>query len=74
MTNNHATKRTTNRTTERTTKRYTYVDCLRDAVPVPTGLNGTTLYQVLMVGASAAFMVTASQVERDGASSLAQAG
>ena len=53
-----------------TKKRYTYADCLRDAVPTPTGVNGTTLYQVLMVGGTVAFAVTASQVEESGISSL----
>ena len=66
-------KRTTNRTSNQQTKHYTYVDCLRDAVPVPTGLNGTTLYQALMVGGSVTLAVTASQVSESGIDSLEHA-
>jgi len=51
-------------------KRYTYVDCLRDQVPVPTGDNGTTLFQALMVGGMTAITVTAGGVPSDGVSFL----
>ena len=51
-------------------KRYTYIDCLRDEVPVPTGSNGTTLYQTLMVGGMTAVTFTASGVCNDGVSFL----
>lgn len=49
-------------------RRYSYLDCLRDAAPVPTGLNGTTLYHLLMVGGLVTVEVTASGFERAGAS------
>lgn len=51
-------------------RRYTYADCLRDEVPVPTGNNGTTLYQTLMVGGMTAVTFTASGVYSDGVSFL----
>ena len=51
-------------------ERYTYIDCLRDEAPVPTGVNGTTLYQTLMVGGMTAVTFTASGVYSDGVSFL----
>ena len=51
-------------------KQYTYIDCLRDEVPVPTGGNGTTFYQTLMVGGMTAVTFTASGVCNDGVSFL----
>ena len=58
------------RIADRRPKRYTYIDCLRDEVPVPTGSNGTTLYQMLMVGGMTAISVTAGGVSSDGVSFL----
>ena len=63
MTTKHATERT---------NRYTYTDCLRDATPVPTGTNGRTLYQLLMVGGSVALMTTATGIQESGTDFLEQ--
>ena len=43
-------------------ERYTYIDCLRDEAPVPTGVNGTTLYQTLMVGSMVTVVTTANGI------------
>lgn len=51
-------------------KHYTYIDCLRDEVPVPTGSSGTTLYQTLMVGGMTAVTFTANGIYHDGVSFL----
>ena len=51
-------------------KHYSYIDCLRDEVPEPTGNDGTTLYQTLMVGGMTAVTFTASGVYSDGVSFL----
>lgn len=51
-------------------KHYTYIDCLRDEAPVPTGSNGTTLYQTLMVGGMTAVTFTANGIYNDGVSFL----
>ena len=48
--------------------RYSYRDCLHDAVPVPTGLNGSTLYQLLMVGCMVTFVLSVNGVMESGAS------
>ena len=53
-------------------KRYTYANCLRDEVPVPTKSNGTTLYQTLVVGGMTAIMVTISGVGAEGVSFIVQ--
>lgn len=42
----------------RNVKHYTYRDCLNGSAPVPHGKNGSTLFQVLMVGGMVTFMVT----------------
>lgn len=47
-------------------ERYTYAQCLRGEVPVPTGANGKTLFQVLMVGGMVTFMVTANGLRNTG--------
>ena len=47
-------------------ERYTYIDCLRDVTPVPTGVNGTTLYQTLMVGSMVTVVTTANGVKSSG--------
>lgn len=57
MKNKHTLKRVT---------RYTYEDCLRDLAPVPTGVNGTTLYQLLAVGGLVVFTVTVNGVRNSG--------
>lgn len=54
----------------RPTRRFTYVDCLRDIAPAPTGINGTTLYSLLMVGGSVTVMVTANGFRSSGAEFL----
>ena len=62
-------------TTKHTTKKtnhYTYADCLRDAAPAPTGINGTTLYQLLMVGGTVALVVTAGSIRDSGSDFLKQ--
>ena len=48
--------------------RYSYFDCLRDKVPTPAGVNGTTLYQMLMVGFMVLFVLTVNGVGESGAS------
>lgn len=58
-------------TTDRTA-RYTYADCLRDEVPVPTGVNGTTLYRLLMVGGTVALAITADSIQESGIDFLEQ--
>ena len=63
MTNKHTTKQTA---------RYTYADCLRDVAPTPTGVNGTTLYQLLMVGGMVMFVVTVNGVHNSGTDFLTQ--
>ena len=50
--------------------RYTYADCLRDVAPTPTGVNGTTLYQLMMVGGSVALIVPANGLRSTGADFL----
>ena len=52
----------------RNKRRYSYLDCLRNAVPVPTGPNGSTLYHLLLVGGLVAIEVTTSGFEQAGAS------
>ena len=52
----------------RSGRRYSYLDCMRDAVPVPAGLNGSTLYHLLLVGGLVAIEVTTSGFEQAGAS------
>ena len=47
-------------------KRYTYLDCLRGAAPVPTHVNGATIFQVLMVGGMVTFMVTINGLRNTG--------
>ena len=61
----------TKHTTKRT-NRYTYADCLRDSAPAPTSVNGTTLYQLLMVGGTVALMTTANGIQESGADFLEQ--
>ena len=51
-------------------KRYTYIDCMRDEVPVPEGSNGTAIFQTLMVGGMTAVTVTVGGVSSDGVSFL----
>lgn len=51
--------------------RYTYSQCLRGEVPVPTHVNGSTLFQVLMVGGMATFMVTINGLRNTGFDFLA---
>lgn len=61
-------------TNKRTTKqpvRYSYADCLCDVAPTPTGVNGTTLYQLLMVGGMVTFVVTVNGVHNSGTNFLA---
>ena len=76
MTNKH-TRYNDNRANRKTAQaqagsaRYSYFDCLRDQVPVPTGLNGTTLYQLLMVGCMVLFVFTANGALESGASFFA---
>lgn len=50
--------------------RYSYVDCLCDEVPAPAGTNGSTIYQLLMVGCMVLFVFTANGVGESGASFL----
>ena len=62
-------------TMKRKTKRtnhYTYADCLRGKAPAPTGVNGTTLYQLLMVGSSVALVMTAGSIRDSGLDFLKQ--
>ena len=59
--------RMTEKRTLKNPARYSYSDCLRDIAPAPTGVNGTTLYQLLMVGGTVAFVVTANGVRNSGA-------
>ena len=47
-------------------KRFTYMDCLRGNVPVPTHVNGATIFQVLMVGGMVTFMVTVNGLRNTG--------
>lgn len=54
-----------------TPRRYTYVDCLKGAVPVPNTPNGKTLFQILMVGGMVTFMVTINGIRHTGLSFLA---
>ena len=58
----------TNKNTLKHVGRYRYLDCLRDEAPTPTGLNGTTLYQVLMVGGMVALVVTVDGMQTSGKS------
>lgn len=53
-------------------QRYTYRDCLKGAVPVPHGQNGSTLFQVLMVGGMVTFMVTINGLRNVGPSFFLQ--
>ena len=66
----HKTLMRKKRIAARRPKRYTYLDCMRDEVPVPTGSNGTTLFQALMVGGMTAVTVTVGGVSSDGVSFL----
>ncbi|HAM15334.1 MAG TPA: hypothetical protein DCP91_05660 [Eggerthellaceae bacterium] len=52
-------------------RRFTYRDCLQGAVPIPRGLNGATIFQVLMVGGMVTFMVTVNGVRNTGLDFLA---
>jgi|GEM_PF-3261289 len=45
--------------------RYTYLDCLRDEVPVPTGASGSA-YQLLMAGCMTLFLFGATCLARSG--------
>ena len=51
---------------------YTYLDCLCDEAPAPTGTNGTTLYQALSVGGLVVFVVTANGIRNSGIDFLEQ--
>ena len=51
---------------------YSYVDCLKGNVPVPLTPNGKTLFQVLMVGGMATFMVTMNGIAHTGLGFLTQ--
>jgi len=53
-------------------RRYTYLDCLRGTAPAPTSPNGSTLFQVLMVGGMVTFMVTINGLRNAGPSFLLQ--
>ena len=46
--------------------RFTYLDCLKGAVPAPGKTNGATLFQVLMVGGMVTFMVTVNGFRNTG--------
>jgi hypothetical protein len=52
--------------------RYSYLDCLCDKAPAPAEVNGSTLYQLLMVGCMVLFVFTANGVGGHGVSFLAQ--
>ena len=52
--------------------RYSYVDCLCDKAPTPMEVNGSTLYQLMMVGCMVLFVFTANGVGHSGVSFLAQ--
>ena len=67
---NHQSGKTTKAQTGN--KRYSYSDCLHGKVPVPMGENGTTLYQLLMVGCMVSFVFAANSVRANGSVSLAQ--
>lgn len=47
-------------------ERFTYRDCLRGIAPVPRGVNGATIFQVLMVGGMVTFMVTVNGLRNTG--------
>lgn len=49
---------------------FTYLDCLRGITPVPKGVNGVTLFQVLMIGGMVSFMVTINGLRAAGLSFL----
>ena len=42
--------------------RYSYIDCLRDEVPIPRGTSGSVLYQMLAVGSMTLFLFVMSCV------------
>ena len=52
-------------------RKFTYRDCLRNTAPVPTNVNGATLFQVLMVGGMVTFMVTINGLRNTGFDFLA---
>ena len=52
--------------------RYSYLDCLCDKALAPSEVNGSTLYQLLMVGCMVLFVSTANGVGHSGVSFLAQ--
>ena len=54
-----------NQKAETARTRYTYLDCLRDEVPVPTGANWST-YQLLMAGCTTLFMFIVTCLARSG--------
>ena len=56
---------------QREPRRFTYAECLRGEVPVPTRVNGSTLFQVLMVGGMVTFMVTFNGLRNTGFDFLA---
>ncbi len=47
-------------------RRFTYKECLRGETPVPQGINGVAMFQVLMVGGMVTFMVTANGLRNTG--------
>ena len=68
-------KKVIHMTDKRTLKkpnRYTYTDCLRDVAPAPTGVNGTTLYQLFAIGGTVVLVVTVNGVRESGFDFLEQ--
>lgn len=54
-----------NQKAETANARYTYLDCLRDEVPVPAGASRST-YQLLMAGCMTLFLFVAACLTRSG--------
>lgn len=52
--------------------RYSYFDCLCDRASAPAEVNGSTLYQLLMVSCMVLFVFTANGVGGQGMSFFAQ--
>lgn len=47
-------------------RRYTYLDCIRGTIPLPRNVNGSTIFQILMVGGMVTFMVTFNGLRNTG--------
>ena len=66
--NKHNNKATEPNSTQASTSKCTYLDCLAGKAPVPRTVNGSTIFQTLMVGGMVTCMVTFNGIHHSGPS------